>query len=165
MTVSASHMTRRVFVAAPLTIALSLSALSVSAMVGPAYAGQAEIYTGEIKGVAINGYDPVAYFTDEKPVAGSADITADWKGATWRFSSVENRDTFLADPEKYAPQYGGYCAYAVSSGYTASTDPSAFSIVDGKLYLNYSQGVRTQWSKDTSGYISKANANWPKVLE
>ena len=130
----------------------------------PAAAAPDEIYTGAYEGVAINGYDAVAYFTENKPVEGSADIIHEWKGAKWRFASKENRALFAAAPEKYAPQYGGYCAYAVSYGSTATTDPSAFSIVGEKLYLNYSSGVKARWSKDIPGNISKADANWPGIL-
>lgn len=114
-------------------------------------------------GVAIEGYDPVAYFTQGKPVEGSSDFTHDWNGATWRFASAENRDMFIADPEKFAPQYGGYCAWAVSQGYTASIDPDAWSIVDGKLYLNYSKGVQSRWENDIAGHISSADENWPEI--
>ncbi|MEZ5792013.1 MAG: YHS domain-containing (seleno)protein [Nitratireductor sp.] len=130
----------------------------------PATAAPDEIYTGAYSGVAINGYDPVAYFTQDKPVEGSQEITFDWKGVTWRFASSENRDLFSANPERYAPQYGGYCAFAVSLGSTATTDPSAFSIVDDKLYLNYSSGVKARWSKDIPGNISKGDANWPGIV-
>jgi YHS domain-containing protein len=112
----------------------------------------------------VGGYDPVAYFTQNKPVEGSADITTEYMGATWRFASAENRDSFVADPKRYAPQYGGYCAFAVSSGYTAKGDPQAWSVVDGKLYLNYSKGVRDRWEQDIPGHISKADGNWPAVL-
>ncbi len=107
----------------------------------------------------------MAYFTEGKPVKGSAQHTHQWNGATWRFASATNRDTFAASPEKYAPQYGGYCAYGVADGYTVSTVPEAWSVVEGKLYLNYSRGVQDSWRKDTPGYIRKANANWPKALE
>jgi YHS domain-containing protein len=129
-----------------------------------AHAATAPVFTGLVKGVAVGGYDPVAYFTDGKPVAGSKDITLEHEGATWRFASEANREAFKADPAKYAPQYGGYCAYAVSQGYTAKGDPNAWSVVDGKLYLNYDLNVKKTWEKDTAGYISKANANWPGVL-
>lgn len=112
-------------------------------------------------GVAIRGYDPVAYFTVGEPVEGSADYTATHDGATWRFSSAGNRDAFVADPEKYAPQYGGYCAYAVAHGATAPIDPQAFSVLDGKLYLNYSDHVRAQWRNDAAEFISRADRNWP----
>ena len=130
-----------------------------------AHAATPEIYAGSIKGVAINGYDPVAYFTEKKPVAGKADITHDWKGVTWRFASAQNRDTFKANPEKYAPQYGGYCAYAVAKGSTAKSDPQAWTIVGDKLYLNYSKSVQSRWEKDIPGYIKAADKNWPGVLK
>jgi YHS domain-containing protein len=113
---------------------------------------------------AIRGYDPVAYFTDGKPVEGKRDITFAWKGVTWRFVSEKNRDLFKAKPEAYAPQYGGYCAWAVSQGYTAKGDPKYWRIVDGKLYLNYDAKVQKDWEKDIPGHISKGDNNWPKVL-
>ncbi|MGD1924778.1 MAG: YHS domain-containing (seleno)protein [Paracoccaceae bacterium] len=116
-------------------------------------------------GTAIDGTDPVAYFTEGRPVEGSSDFTHEWNGAVWRFSSAENRDLFIADPAKYAPQYGGYCAWAVSQGYTASTDPDAWKIVDGKLYLNYNKDVQSTWEEDIPGHIASGDANWPKVLE
>lgn len=115
-------------------------------------------------GLAIAGADPVAYFTQSDYVPGSDEFTHDWEGATWRFTSAENRDLFAAQPEEYAPQYGGFCAWAVSQGYTASIDPTAWKIVDGKLYLNYSAGVQRKWSKDIPGNIAKADQNWPAVL-
>ncbi|MEM9140466.1 MAG: YHS domain-containing (seleno)protein [Pseudomonadota bacterium] len=115
-------------------------------------------------GTAIDGTDAVAYFTEGKPVEGSKSFTHDWNGATWRFSSAENRDLFAANPEKYAPQYGGYCAWAVSQGYTASTDPNAWKIVDGKLYLNYNRDVQSKWEANVPGHIKSADANWPSVL-
>ncbi len=115
-------------------------------------------------GIAVDGSDAVAYFTQGRPVAGKAALTHDWMGVTWRFASEENRAAFAADPEKFAPQYGGYCAYAVSEGYTASTVPEAWKIVDGKLYLNYSRGVQRRWERDIPGRIAAADANWPAVL-
>jgi YHS domain-containing protein len=114
---------------------------------------------------AIRGYDPVAYFTQGAPVRGRPEFSHQWQGATWRFASAENRDKFAAAPEKFAPQYGGYCAYGVAGGYAVSIDPNAWSIVDGKLYLNYSLGVRKSWQADIPGYIRKADANWPRVLQ
>ena len=98
----------------------------------------------ETRAGAIRGYDAVAYFTESKPVRGNKDYVVEWNGARWYFASAENRDRFEADPNKYAPQYGGYCAWAVANGYTASTDPGAWSIKDGKLYLNYSKLVRAR---------------------
>ena len=115
-------------------------------------------------GTAIDGTDPVAYFTQGRPVEGSSDYTYDWNGATWRFSSAENRERFAEDPEAYTPQYGGYCAWAVSRCYTASTDPEAWKIVDGKLYLNYSKSVQAKWEQDIDGNIRAGDANWPGVL-
>ena len=114
---------------------------------------------------AIRGYDPLAYFDRKGPVKGSKQFTHQWNGATWHFASAENRDQFAAAPEKYAPQYGGYCAYAVAQGYTANIDPAAWTIMDGKLYLNYSLSVRERWRKDIPGYIRKADTNWPAVLQ
>lgn len=115
-------------------------------------------------GTAIDGTDPVAYFTMGKPVKGSSDFAHDWNGATFHFATAENRDAFAANPEKYAPQYGGYCAWAVSQGYTASTDPEAWTIVDGKLYLNYNKSVQSTWEQDIPGNIAAGDGNWPKVL-
>jgi YHS domain-containing protein len=113
---------------------------------------------------AIRGYDPVAYFTEGKPVKGSREFTHLWNGAAWRFASAANRDRFAAAPEKYAPQYGGYCAYGVAGGYAAKIEPDAWSVVDGKLYLNYDKRVQASWKSDIPGYIRKADANWPAVL-
>ena len=113
---------------------------------------------------AIRGYDPVAYHTQSKPVPGLKTITYDWNAATWRFASKANRDLFAANPQRYAPRYGGYCAYGTSQGYKVSSDPNAFAVVDGKLYLNYNKPVQTKWNKDRSGYILKANQQW-NVLE
>lgn len=116
-------------------------------------------------GVAIKGYDPVAYFTDRRPVKGSREFEHVWMGAEWRFSTAGHRDLFIKDPERYAPKYGGYCAYAVSQGSTADIDPEAWNIVDGRLYLNLSKKIRDKWSKDIPGYIKKADKNWPKILK
>jgi len=143
---------------------LALVATGV-AFSGNALAGKPKVYMNSSAGVAINGYDPVAYFTQSKPVAGNKAYSSSWNGATWYFSSAENKLKFDGAPEKFAPQYGGYCAYAVSYGSTASTVPEAWTIVDGKLYLNNSLGVRKRWSTDKKGYISKADKNWPKVLQ
>ncbi len=118
----------------------------------------------QANGIAIRGTDPVAYFREGKAVAGSYQFTHRWENATWKFSSAENRDLFAQNPKKYAPQYGGYCAWAVSQGYTASTDPNAWKIVDGKLYLNYNRRVQKSWEGDIPGHIARANRNWPEVL-
>lgn len=149
-------LTRRIFLtsltAAPLGFALA----------SPALAAKAPIYAEG--GVAINGYDPVAYFTEGAPVEGLAEFSTSYMGADWRFASAEARDTFVADPEAYAPQYGGYCSYAVSKGGTATSSPNAWTVYEGKLYLNYNLVVRGIWSRDIPGHIAKADANWPGVL-
>jgi YHS domain-containing protein len=115
-------------------------------------------------GVAIKGYDPVAYFTDGVPVEGKKEFEYRWMNAVWRFASAAHRDAFKAMPERYAPAYGGYCAWAVAQGDTASIDPAAWKIVDGRLYLNYSKKVQQTWAEDIAGNITKADANWPKLL-
>lgn len=149
--------TRRNFLALGLggAAALTLSPDAGFAMTPKVYAED---------GVAIDGTDPVAYFTQSKPVAGRADLTHEWNGATWRFSTPENRDAFAADPEQYAPQFGGYCAWAVAEGYTASTTPEAWKIVDDKLYLNYSRRIQRRWERDIPGHIAAGARNWPEVL-
>ncbi|MEZ0609017.1 YHS domain-containing (seleno)protein [Fibrella sp. WM1] len=111
-------------------------------------------------GKAIRGYDPVAYFTDSKPMPGDPAISYVHDGATWYFTSTQHRDAFKANPANYAPQYGGYCAFGASRGYKAPTEADAWTIADGKLYLNYNTKVRTEWNKDQAGYIKKADANW-----
>ncbi|MEO1640706.1 MAG: YHS domain-containing (seleno)protein [Pseudomonadota bacterium] len=143
-------------------LTLAVAAPAVAALAPTASAAEPEIYAEG--GIAIDGSDAVAYFDGNGPVAGDPAITHDYMGATWQFSTEANRDAFAADPEAYAPQYGGYCAFAVSQGYTASTVPEAWSIVDGKLYLNFSTGVRRRWERDIPGHIAAANANWPGVL-
>ena len=117
----------------------------------------------EKNGVAIQGYDAVAYFTDKKPVEGKKEFSFEYKGSTFLFSTAANRDKFAANPTAFAPQFNGFCAYGAAAGYKAKTDPDAFSIVDGKLYLNYNSVVRVRWNLDTKGYINKAESNWPTV--
>ena len=115
-------------------------------------------------GWGAEGYDVVAYFTEGKPVEGKSEFRFDWKGAKWRFASAANRDKFAVNPEKYTPQYGGYCAYAVSQGYTASIDPEAWSVVEGKLYLNLNQEIAKVWKQDAQTYIKKAEIEWPNLM-
>ena len=115
-------------------------------------------------GVAIRGYDTVAYFTEGKPVDGSDDFTAEWEGATWRFASQEHLDLFEGDPEAYAPQYGGYCAFGVARGGLVKIEPELWKIVDGKLYLNYDDGVQEKWEKDIPGFIDAADGQFEKLL-
>ncbi|MEM7523092.1 MAG: YHS domain-containing (seleno)protein [Pseudomonadota bacterium] len=116
-------------------------------------------------GVAIDGYDTVAYFTQGKAVEGDSDFESEWMDATWRFASADHKALFDADPEKYAPQYGGYCAFAVANDTTASIEGDLWDIVDGKLYLNYSKGVQKKWRADVPGMIANANQNWPAIEE
>jgi len=114
---------------------------------------------------AIKGYDPVAYFREGKPVKGDEALTYYWKEANWYFSTRENLDSFSRDPMKYAPQYGGYCAYGCSEGHKAPTDPAAWTIVDGKLYLNYNLEVKQKWLRNQEERIEQANKNWPVLKD
>jgi YHS domain-containing protein len=123
------------------------------------------IYTPWHSNLAIKGYDPVAYFLENRPVEGLAEFEYDWQGATWRFANAEHRQRFIDDPQAYAPQYGGYCAYAVANGSTAGIDPTQFSVVDGKLYLNYSRRIQSRWLEDRAGYIASADEQWPEIRE
>jgi len=112
------------------------------------------------KGIAIKGYDPVSYFTVQKAITGDPAITFSWMGVQWQFSSKENLELFKKQPEKYAPQFGGYCAYGVSENHKSPTDPNAWTVVGEKLYLNYNLKVKELWSKDIPGRIQKADSNW-----
>jgi YHS domain-containing protein len=116
-------------------------------------------------GKAIRGYDPVAYFSEGKPVKGDEKLLYSWNNANWYFSSKENLESFKANPGKYAPQYGGYCAYGLSEGHKAPTDADAWSIEDGKLYLNYNTDVKKMWSKEKKERIEKADKNWPEIKD
>lgn len=147
-----------------LLIAIAIALAGANSVALPAYADKPPVYTKPFSKLALGGYDPVAYFTDGKPVKGDAKLTTVHQGAEYRFASAKNLAAFQAAPAKYAPQYGGYCAWAVSQGYTASADPNAWRIVDGKLYLNYNADIQKRWEKDIPGFIKSANSNWPKVL-
>lgn len=143
-----------------------VSALAAPAIIGvaaPAFARTPDIFA--VNGIAINGYDPVAYFRQSKDVAGQAAHRLRWMGAEWRFASAQNLADFEADPERWAPRYGGYCAYAVANGYTAKTEPNAWSVHEGKLYLNYNRAIRARWAVSKARFIAQADANWPAVLE
>jgi len=149
---------RRLLFGLALFVVLGLFLASCSKAVEP-------VYTGFLSNVAIKGYDPVAYFTDGEPVEGKSEHSYEWHGAEWHFASAEHRDMFAADPEKYAPQYGGYCAWAVAQGKTAGIDPEAWKIVDGKLYLNYNKKIQSRWEKDAETNIAAADENWPKLVD
>jgi YHS domain-containing protein len=146
-----------------LMLAITLVAMPL-AVAGPALADKAPIWTSIGSNVAIRGYDPVAYFTLGRPTQGEATFKATYQGAEFRFASAANRAAFIANPARYAPQYGGYCAWAVSQGYTAGIDPTAWAIVDGKLYLNYNRTIQTRWQGDRANLIQAGNRNWPTVL-
>ena len=146
-----------------LTRRMTLIGLSSLALAGNARAATPPVFaTG---GVAMRGYDPVAYFTDGGPAKGRAEHMTDWNGATWHFASADHKATFEANPAAYAPQYGGYCAWAVSRNYTASTVPEAWHIHEGRLFLNYSLSVRRRWQRDVPGNVARGDANWPRVLQ
>ena len=139
-----------------------LAAPAAALLTRPVSAAEPSVFSDA--GIAIRGADPVAYFTDGAPVIGSAEHAVMWEGTTWHFASAENMEMFMGNPEAYAPQYGGYCSFAMSKGYIATSVPEAWTIHDGKLYLNYSVNVRQVWSEDIPGNIELANGFWPSIL-
>jgi hypothetical protein len=141
--------------------ATTLSPLALS-LAGPARAAEPRVF--QSRSGTINGIDPVAYFDGNGPVEGSREITHDWEGATWVFASTANRDAFAAEPERFAPAFGGYCAYAASRGYLAPTIPRAWSIVGDRLFLNASLRARDLWTSELPGVIAQGEANWPAIL-
>ena len=144
--------------------ALALPVLALGSF-GKAMSAEPEINTDGNGGPALGGFDAVSYFAASGPVEGKTDFATDWKGAKWQFSSAENLAAFKASPDKYAPQYGGYCAYAVSKGATAPGDPMAWTVDNDKLYLTFSKSVKKTWQTDIPGNVKLADGNWPKVLE
>ena len=128
-------------------------------------AKEKSVYASKRTNIAIKGYDPVAYFTESKAVKGSKDIAYKWHGTKWLFSSKEHQSLFINDPEKYAPQYGGWCAYAMSDGRTVAINPKAFEIFNGKLYLNYSKSVLGHWQKEKDLFIKQADELYPDVVD
>jgi len=156
---------RRTFLGMALVLGTSAAAtlIVVKTGSGPATAQSSAVFTKG--GLAVSGYDPVAYFTESKPVKGNPAITLDHGGAKYQFSSDANRDSFRKDPDKYVPQYGGFCSWAVSHGYTADADPLAWSIHEGKLYLNINRSVHRSWIKDQPANIARADLAWPKVMK
>lgn len=146
----------------PALIALLLSAAALAAppintLKGGFFARRSD--------TAILGYDPVAYFTDGKPMKGDDAYVTEWMGAKWKFASAAHRDLFKAEPEKYAPQYGGYCAYGVAQDNLVSIEPDKFAIIDGKLYLNYNEDVQQKWLKDPAGFNRAADAKFQTLLK
>ena len=143
------------------TFFLTLTVIWAAAV--PGNAGAQTFYNIDRKGVAIKGYDPVAYFTASEPVKGKKTFETTWAGAVWRFSTEDNRAAFLRDPEKFAPRYGGYCAYGVAEGGLFNIAPDAWTVYEGRLYLNQSKGVRKLWLEDVPGHIRKADSLWPGI--
>ena len=131
--------------------------------VGPVMAGSPIAAVNTEQGMALKGYDPVAYFTIGKPMPGLAQFSITYNGAVYRFASAANRDSFIAAPYKFLPQYGGYCAYAIALNTIADIDPDEWTIVNSKLYLNNNFLSQTLWSLDKPGYIAKGDQNWPRV--
>ncbi|ESQ74785.1 YHS domain-containing (seleno)protein [Asticcacaulis sp. AC402] len=147
-----------------LGLGVALAVIGSVAVPSVALAAKPEVYTDAFSKVALQGYDPVAYFTQGRPVKGSAAYVVTYKGAQFQFASAENEAKFSARPEAYAPKYGGYCAWAAAQGYTARGDARYWKIVNGRLYLNYDAGVQRKWEADISGFIAKADNNWPGIL-
>jgi len=137
--------------------AITLPIIILMTCIGGAMAAENNL---TFHGIAIQGYDPVAYFTENEAVPGNPEITASHDGAIYQFVSAGHKAAFEANPGKYAPQYGGYCAYGAAQGYNAPVEPDQFTIADGKLYLNYNGDVRQRWNEDRGSYISKADAYW-----
>ena len=160
-TIAASNFSRRLFAA----FAVAFGLMTAGLLSAPAANAKIWFEGGVFGSGAVRGYDVVAYFTEGRPIEGDRKFTHSWMGTEWRFANAEHRDLFAANPEKYAPQYGGWCAWAVSQGYTASVDPEAWRIVDGKLYLNYSKSVQSQWNEDIPGHISRGDRNWPRIKD
>jgi YHS domain-containing protein len=149
---------------AKFSIALLLSTLAACAATpGHVRQGKQVAEINNEHGLALKGYDPVAYFREGKPVVGDASIAHAWHGATYRFTSTANRDAFAADPERFAPQFGGYCAYAVSIGTTANGDPHQWAIVNDRLFLNNNALAMALWNRDRPGNIEAGDQNWPLI--
>ena len=142
---------------------VAAAAMAAAVAAAPAFADGPVNTT--LFGNAIEGYDAVAYHTLGEPVEGSRDFEHEWMGATWRFANAEHRDLFAADPEMYAPAYGGYCAYGVAIGRKPGIDPDAWSVVDGTLYLNFNKDIQARWEQDIPGYIAKADEIWPTIRD
>ena len=150
---------KSIFVASGLALMLSVGTLA-----GSTAAVAKPTYTGLFGSVAAGGYDVTAYFSGKgTPQKGDKAFAVTYNGATYHFASKANADTFKATPAKFAPQFGGYCAWAMASGYKAPGDPSYYKVTGGKLYLNYDKSVQDKWNKDIAGFITKANGEWQKI--
>ena len=145
-------------------LAAAVALAASVAPAAPALAAGTEVNV-TITGLALRGYDPVAYFTDGKPVLGDYTITAQQDGATYRFASEDHKALFLKDPDKYLPEYGGFCAFGTAKGVKVDGDPTVWKIVDNKLYLNLAPAVATRWDQDIPGNIKTANEKWTVVKD
>jgi YHS domain-containing protein len=143
---------------------LTLMSVSLAMLLLTGLGGLLSIGKSQMINVAIKGYDTVSYFTTCKAVKGSELFPFQWHGMIWYFSTKENMDLFATSPEKYAPQYDGYCAWAMSEGRKSQTNPEVWKIVSGKLYLNCSMEAYNKWSRDIPGNIKKADTNWLTFL-
>jgi YHS domain-containing protein len=143
---------------------VSFCVIAFAAIAAGASAGSKPVINLSRGQLALRGFDAIAYSTAGRPIQGAAEFEHRWNGAVWRFSTAANRDAFAKDPARYAPEFGGYCAWAVSRGYTADGDPTAWRMVDGRLYLNYSKRVQALWEEDIAGNIALGRRNWPGVL-
>jgi YHS domain-containing protein len=148
----------------PIILIASLAVVLSVPAGAPAAATSAPAISVQADGLGARGYDVTAYFTSGKPVAGSTAFELKYQGATWRFASAANREKFKSDPAAFAPQFGGYCSWAVSQGYLAPGDPTQWKVVDGKLYLNFNARAKELWEADQDAAIARGHANWPKVL-
>ena len=140
------------------------TAIFAGTMLATAFAGNFDINKTNT-GLAIRGYDPVAYFTVQKPTPGDFGITAVHDGAIYRFASEENKKAFVANPDKYLPQYGGFCAFGLANGVKVDADPELWTVADGKLYLNLAPKVQSLFSKDVADYIKSANTKWTNLKD
>lgn len=127
-------------------------------------AGAKVLVNVDKRGVALQGYDAVSFFADGRPAKGDPSLSARYEGATWYFSTPEHKAAFEAMPERYAPAFGGFCAYGASRGYTASVEINTWQIVAGRLLLNYSQSVRRKFDSNQAENLRKADANWPGIV-
>jgi len=157
-------LTRRAAMACALAVAGMLVGTATSAAEPPINTLKNSLFGGRTD-TAINGYDTVAYFTVGKPVKGQDALATEWMGAKWKFSTQAHLDLFKANPEKYAPQYGGYCAYGVVQDNLVKVEPDQFTVRDGKLYLNYDADIQAKWLKDPAGFIKAADAKFPALLK
>jgi YHS domain-containing protein len=146
-------------------ISTACAALALATLIAPGVRADSVSDVNTLHGIALHGFDPVAYFTQNKAVLGKPQLTAEYHGVTYEFATKEDQSAFQADPEKYVPQFGGFCAYAASVGVKADADPHEFVVSNGKLYLNNSERAQSLFQQDVAGNIEKADHNWPGVAK